>query len=424
MTDPISLNTHLMLWHSSPASIYPEVKARGIDLYREYIWCSMGPWMPIGFARKFTGAFILSCIALPRVGPDAFLWAETRNHPDGDPAEKTFDHGGGHSSETKLWTRLPQRMIVNIWMESEVSAILDNGRGGYIGPDTAPQTDIDTWAFGIPDFAGTCMGLFTDPNATLESRLHAAMYLRTIGLWANSMQMSVANTKELLQILCCPGNWCSDKVATAVHLLSVLDSSWVDYFIQQAVYNSCSDKHILQVLAYACFLSSQEEVTASIRKHSLTRPVEDLVASILRIRNTQGSDKAACQQLAASGSDVASILVDILLGLPLTNAVSKALIRTFTLMPVEVSTPHLIALLQRRRDVASKARSTINNVLSCNLPFTEKPLLRLAEKGHWHSRRAARQILLHHGSAKAVQKVKDMLLDDDTESVRGEHTYG
>ena len=102
MTDHITPNTHLFLWHTSPASIYPDIEERGIELYREYIWCSMDPWMPIGFAKKFTGDYVLACIALPRVGPNQYLWAETRSHPDGDPAEKTYDHGGGHNDEVKL----------------------------------------------------------------------------------------------------------------------------------------------------------------------------------------------------------------------------------------------------------------------------------------------------------------------------------
>ena len=86
-------------------------------------------------------------------------------------------------------------------------------------------------------------------------------------------------------------------------------------------------------------------------------------------------------------------------------------------MPDEFATPALIDLLRRRRDVSSKARGTINEVLSGKLPYAEQALLLLSRIGHWHSRRAARQIILHNGSPQAIVQVQAMLLTDDTETI-------
>ena len=417
MIEQISLKTHVLVWHTSPSIAHNEIDAEGIRLFKEYIWCSMGPWMPIGFAKKFTGNFDLSFITLPRMGEESYLWAETRRHPNGDPGEKTFDHGGGHNSEVKLWTRIPRSLIKNIWTQDEVDQRLSASAGDVTGQSFKSRTAIEMWLPGVDGFQNQCAAILVNDKEDLDTRLHAGLYLRTMGLLTADPDIMVSRQQALMDIVCTPGNWIGDKLATSCHLLTAVQPVWMYKFLVRAHTESLPSLHTARVFAFACFLHRFEETNACMESGLCSGVTKVLAHSLPRIVNSKGTDVYACKDLAALGADVAGILLDLLLGLPLANAVSNALIKTLGMMPVETGTPVLIALLRRRRDVSSKARNTINGALSAKLPFAEASLLNLARSGHWHSRRAARQILLHHGSQNAIKQVESMLVNDDTETI-------
>ena len=91
----------------------------------------------------------------------------------------------------------------------------------------------------------------------------------------------------------------------------------------------------------------------------------------------------------------------VILGVPLSNVVASTLIQVISSMPSDVSVRALMELLRRRRDVVGKARGKINQAFEHQLLSAERPLLELARTGHWHSRRAALQILLSCGISEA-----------------------
>ena len=382
-----SLSTHILLWHTSPMSALPAIRKEGISLMREYVWCGTNPLRRIFHARKFTGDYILSSIALPRRSPRAFLWEKTRDDPDGDPHERTFDHGGGGNDEVKVWTAIPREHIHELFTDEEVERRLQACRKS----DDAPHHT--GWLPSPEAFAEECRSLLLDPGTNPEIRTHAGHYLQIMGLLIHDPDLR----HPLLEIVATCSDLVDDALAVCCGLISTFDQPWFEDALTLVDSADVPEAHLARMTALACARHDEEQMRAALSKHSLEGTAQLLARALPHLIASHGQDAEAAALLTAAGAPATRPLVAFLLGTRQSNPTASSIIQTLGAMPSPIAAQPLVDLLRRRRDVSSKARRTITLVLQKHLDCARHGLEQLAQKGHHHARIYARQLLIGKG---------------------------
>lgn len=378
----VSLRTHLPLWHASPRSALPAIEAGGIALMREYVWCSLHPLMPIRLFQQFTPDFVLSAIELPRAGAEGFLWARTRGAPGGDADERTYDHGGG-GIEVKVWTALPRACIRELRSREEVETRL--ARGGTTG--------YGEWLPEAAAFAQECEDLLADSQADPEVRVQAGLYLREMGrLHAADKGQGRA---ALLEVLAAPEALVDDALATCTRLLTGFGLPWLEELPFSA---DLGAERLARVAAFASASHSEAQVRAFGGGWGRGEEVGLLGTALCRLVVAEGRDEEASAVLVKTGALGAGAIGAFLLGSVRSNPLGVTLIHVLEELPPAVGNPVLLALLRRRRDLPTKARQTLTQVLRRRVAQLEPQLREVAARGRYHARLVAWQILERQAS--------------------------
>ncbi len=313
------------------------------------------------------------------------LWAQTRGVPGGDAEERTYDHGGG-GTEVKVWTAVPRACIREWCSRDEVEVRL--ARGGTTG--------YGEWLPEAAALVQECEALLADPQVDPPLRVQAGLYLRETGRLYAEGEAQRWWRVALLQVLATPDALADDVLATCTCLLTGFGLSWLEELPHEA---ELELERLARIAAFASASHREEQLRAFGERCALGSEIGLLGGALCRLIAAEGRDGESLSLLAATGALGAGAIGALLLGNVRSNPLGVALIQVLEEMPPPVGNSALLGLLRQRRDLPTKARQALTQVLARRVAQLEPQLREVAQRGRYYARLVAQQILERRRSA-------------------------